>query len=123
MKLDVTPRLAFLLALALAAGALTLAADTPRVVGTWDVVASTPNGDLSSVLTIKSVEGQLKAEIEIDGVRRTVSGEKLEGSVFSMNVEYDGNMYSVEAKVDGDTMQGNWSGSGNSGTLKAKRRP
>jgi hypothetical protein len=32
-------------------------------------------------------------------------------------------MYSVEAKIDGDTMEGNWSGGGNSGTLKAKRRP
>jgi hypothetical protein len=123
MKPDVARRLALLLALALAAGALALAADTPRVVGTWDVVASTPNGDLSSVLIIKSVEGQLKAEIEIDGVKRTVSGEKLDGAVFSMNVEYDGNTYAVEAKVDGDTMEGNWSGSGSSGMLKAKRRP
>jgi hypothetical protein len=123
MMLDVARRLAFLLVLALAAGALALAADAPTVVGTWDIVASTPNGDLPSVMTVKTVEGQPKAEIEIEGVKRTVSGEKLEGSVFSMNVEYDGTMYSVEAKIDGDTMEGNWSGGGNSGTLKAKRRP
>ena len=91
------------LALSLAAALLAVApfapaADPPKPVGTWDAVASTPNGDMPSVITIKKVEGALKAEIEIDGTSRTVTDEKLEGNVFRMKVQYEGGVYDVEAE-------------------------
>ena len=70
-----------LAALVLAALPLALAADAPKAVGTWDVVAQTPNGEMPSVLTIKATEGGVKAEFELDGAARTVSDEKLEGDV------------------------------------------
>ena len=117
-------RLALVAAAAvLAIPPLALAADAPKVVGTWDVVATTPNGDMPSVITVKLVDGALKATIEIDGVPRTVTDEKLEGNVFRMKVQYEGGVYDIEAKVDGDTLDGTWQGGGYSGTLKAKRRP
>jgi hypothetical protein len=99
------------------------AADATTAVGTWDIQASTPDGSLPSVMTIKQVDGALKAEIEINGLKQAVSDEKLQEGVFSMKVLYDGTIYEVEAKVDGDAMEGTWQGGGNSGTLKAKRRP
>jgi hypothetical protein len=125
MKTDLARRLALVAAVLalLAAAPLAPAADAPKAVGTWDVLAQTPNGEMPSVLTIKQVEGQIKAEIEIDGTKRTVSDEKLEGNAFSMKVQYEGNLYSIEAKIDADALEGTWSGSGYSGTLKAKRRP
>jgi hypothetical protein len=110
-------------ALVLAALPLASAADAPKVVGTWDAVSTTPNGDMPSVIKVKEVEGALKAEIEIDGVARTVTDEKLEGNVLRMKVQYEGGVYDVEAKIDGDTLEGTWQGGGYSGTLKAKRRP
>jgi hypothetical protein len=110
-------------ALVLAASPLARAADAPKVVGTWDAVATTPNGDMPSVITIKQVEGALKAEIEIDSVPRVVTDEKLEGDVFRMKVQYEGGVYDVEAKIGGDALEGTWQGGGYSGTLKAKRRP
>ena len=112
-----------LAALVLAAVPLTLAAEAPKAVGTWDAVASTPNGDMPSVLVIKQVAGALKAEMELDGVSRIITDEKLEGDVFRMKVQYDGGVYDVEAKIAGDALEGTWQGSGASGTLKAKRRP
>ena len=39
-------------ALALAVASLAPAADAPKVVGTWDAVASTPDGDMPSVIGI-----------------------------------------------------------------------
>jgi len=99
------------------------AADAPKVVGTWDVLASTPNGEMSSVLVVKQVDGALKAQIEIESVERTVTDEKLEGDVFRMKLQYEGGVYDVEAKIAGDTMEGTWQGGGYSGTLTAKRRP
>jgi len=110
-------------ALFLAVASLAPAADAPKVVGTWDAVASTPDGDMPSVITIKQAEGALKAEIEIGGMQRIVTDEKLEANVFRMKVQYEGGVYDVEAKIDGDTLDGTWQGGGNSGTLKAKRRP
>jgi hypothetical protein len=110
-------------ALALPVASLAPAADAPKVVGTWDAVASTPDGDMPSVITIKQAEGVLKAEIEIGGMQRIVTDEKLEANVFRMKVQYEGGVYDVEAKIDGDMLDGTWQGGGNSGTLKAKRRP
>ena len=102
---------------------LAIAADAPKAVGTWDVVATTPNGEMPSVITVKQVDGTLKAEIEIDGLQRVVTDEKLEGDIFRMKVQYEGGIYDVEAKILGDALEGTWQGGGYSGTLKAKRRP
>jgi len=112
-----------LAALLLAAAPFAGAADAVKAVGTWDAVATSPNGDMPSVITIKLVDGALKAEMELDGVPRTITDEKLEGNVFRMKVQYEGGVYDVEAKIDGDTLDGTWQGGGYSGTLKAKRRP
>jgi hypothetical protein len=102
---------------------LASAADAVQVVGTWDAVATTPNGDMPSVITVKQVDGALKAEIEIEGTPRTITDEKLVGDVFSMKVQYEGGVYDVEAKIAGDTFDGTWQGGGYSGTRKATRRP
>jgi hypothetical protein len=98
------------------------AADKPKALGTWDVVASTPNGDLSSVMTVKMVDGKVKVEFEAGGMARTVTDEKLEKDVLTMKVEYEGGLYDVEAKIDGDKLEGTWQGNGASGTLSGKRR-
>jgi hypothetical protein len=101
---------------------LALAADAPKAVGTWDIVAKTPNGEMPSVLTIKAAEGGVKAEFELDGVSRTVTDEKLDGDVLKLKVEYEGNVYDVEARITGDTLEGTWQGNGYSGTLTGRRR-
>ena len=112
-----------LVAVFLAVAPQAFAADAPKAVGTWDATATTPNGDMPSVIVIKQVDGAIKAEIELDGVPRVVTDEKLEGDVFRMKLQYEGGVYDVEAKIAGDTLEGTWQGGGYSGTLKAKRRP
>jgi hypothetical protein len=111
------------LALALAAGVTARAADAPKAVGTWDIVSTSPQGEMTSVLTLKMVDGQPKAEFELMGEKRTVSDEKLAGNVLTFKLEYEGGVYEVEAKVDGDTLAGTWQGGGYSGEMKGKRRP
>ena len=94
-----------------------------KAVGTWDVVATTPQGEMPSVLTVKMLDGKVKADFELAGALRTVSEEKLTGDVLTLKVDYEGATYDVEAKVAGDAMTGTWQGGGYSGELKAKRRP
>ena len=60
-----------LAALVLAALPLALAADAVKAVGTWDTVATTPNGDMASVLVIKQVDGASEGR---DGARRGARG-------------------------------------------------
>lgn len=103
-------------------GAPASAADV-QAVGTWDMVAETPNGPMPSTVLIKLVDGKVKAEVDLGGMKREVSGESLEGDVFKMKVMYDAVLYVVETRISGDTMTGTWDGGGNSGTLKATRRP
>jgi len=100
-----------------------LAAGEPEALGVWDVVASTPDGPLPSVMTVRKVDGKLKAEIELGGLKRTVSDESLAGDLLKLKVDYEGALYSIAARVAGDALAGTWEGNGNSGDLKAKRRP
>ena len=117
-------RLALLAAaILLSVAPLALAADAPKAVGTWDVVAQTPNGEMTSVLKVKMVDGAVKAEFELEGAIRTVTDEKVEGDVLTLKVQYEGGVYDVQMKVTGDNAEGTWQGSGYSGTLTAKRRP
>ena len=116
------------LVLAIAAAALVLAgmpadADEKAALGIWDIVASTPDGPMPSVMTVTKAEGKLKAAIELGGLKRTVSDEALEGDVLKLKVEYEGVTYAIQGKIAGDAMEGTWEGGGNSGGLKAKRRP
>lgn len=106
-----------------AAGKAPAKVETPQAVGTWDVVATTPQGELPSVLTVKMVEGQPKAVFELGGLERLVTDEKLEANLLTLKVEYEGGVYDVEAKVDGASMTGSWQGGGYSGELTGKRRP
>lgn len=112
--------LAFLALVGVPAGASERAA-----LGTWDVVAATPDGPMPSVMTVTKAEGQgkIKAEIELGGIKRTVSDEALEGDVLKLKVEYEGVSYAIQGKIAGDELEGTWEGGGNFGSLKAKRRP
>ncbi len=102
---------------------LVRAADAPKAVGTWDAVATTPQGDLPVVITVKIVDGQAKCDVEVAATKQAVSGEKLDGNVLTMKVSYDFGLYDVLAKVDGDSLAGTWQGGGYSGALKGTRRP
>lgn len=116
-----TARAAATLAIALLAS-LAVAAG-PKVAGTWDALASTPEGEMASVLVLKQADGKLEVGMELNGSPRTVTDATLEAGVLRFKVQYEGGVYDVELKVDGDAMEGTWQGGGYSGTLKAKRRP
>ncbi len=114
------------LAIALSAVALLavpVSASEKAALGTWDMVATTPDGPMPSVMTVSKAAGKLKAEVDLGGVKRSVSDEAVEGDVLKLKVEYEGVVYDIQGKIAGDALEGTWEGGGNSGTLKAKRRP
>ena len=123
MKIAAAVALALSAAAALAAGAAVAAAEDVKAVGTWDLVSQTPNGPMNSVMTIKSVDGKLKAEIELEGAKQEVSDESLTGDLLKLKMTYEGVPYTIEGKIKGDTLEGTWEGNGLSGGLKGTRRP
>ena len=123
MKIHISPALALAFAAAILLSPPAHAGDASKVVGVWDLVASTPDGDLPSVLTITAAGEELEVEMTLSGMARRVSDPKMEGDVFRMKVHVDGVPYDVEATVDGDKLDGKWFGTEASGTLKATRRP
>ena len=108
---------------ALAAGTGFATAEDVKATGVWDLVADTPNGPMPSVLTLKMVDGKLKGEIELGGVKQEVSDESLAGDLLKLKMTYEGVQYAIEGKIKGDTLEGTWDGNGVSGGLKGTRRP
>ena len=123
MKIHSARTLMTLLAVFALAAPLVLAGDAAKVVGPWDAVAVTPEGDMPALLTISESEEALEATMDIGGMDRLVKDVKLDGDVLTMTVMYDGAPYDVELKVDGDTMEGTYSGAMATGELKATRKP
>ena len=123
MKTHLTRTLVVACAAAVLLAPLAQAGDASKVVGVWDLVASTPDGDVPSVLTITEAGEALEAEFNIYGMARRVTDPKMEGDVFQMTVHVDGVPYDVEATVEGDSFEGTWSGTEASGTLKGTRQP
>jgi hypothetical protein len=123
MQIQSTRTLMVLAAALAVVAPLAFAGDAPKVVGTWDAVAVTPDGDMPALLTITEKEGVLEAEMDIGGTMRRVEDEKLEGNVLTMTVIYDGAPYEVKLTVDGDTMEGTYTGAAAAGDLTAKRQP
>ena len=123
MKIHCARSLMILLAALAIAAPLCFAGDAPKFLGTWDAVASTPNGEMASVMTITEKDGSLEVEMTLEGLEKRVTREKLEGDVLSLTVHHDGVPYDIEVEVEGDAMEGSWSGPDATGTLEAKRQP
>jgi len=98
-------------------------ADDKAALGTWDAVASTPDGPMPSVMTLTRAEGKIKAEIELAGMKRLVSDESLEGDVLKLKLQYDGVVYAIQGRIAEGAIEGTWQGGGNAGPFTAKRRP
>jgi hypothetical protein len=98
-------------------------AEEVAVVGVWDILVSTTEGDIAGVMTITEEGGTLDVEMVLDGLERRVSDETLEGNNLTMTVYYDEVPYEVELTVYPGAMEGTYSGGNASGSLTAKRRP
>lgn len=101
--------------------AAAMAADNP-VVGTWECVSLTPDGDeLHSTLTVTEADGKLAATLVGDDGDWTVSKVKFEDKVLSFTVTRDAD-YEITMNLNGDKLDGKWSGGGMEGKMTATRR-
>ncbi len=105
-----------------AAGGRGYAADEPAAVGVWDCVSATGDGDeMPFTLTVKEEDGKLTATAGSDQGQIPLTDVEVNGDELSFKASLNDQDYAVKLKVTGDTLAGEWSGGGDSGTVKGKR--
>jgi hypothetical protein len=93
------------------------------VAGDWDVTAETSWGEAYSLtLSLAEDGGKITGTLLTPEGKSDLQNVKLEGNTLSFEVWVSGSVYTVKAEVDGDQMTGTWSGGGDNGTVKAKRK-
>jgi len=111
----------YLLALLFAVSVL--ASDNP-IVGTWDCVAVSDQGETSNwTLVVKEVDGKLSGMLSnAEGVEFPLLDPKLDGDRFVFAVTINEQKYTSENKVGGDKFEGRYKGPEAEGVFRGKKR-
>jgi hypothetical protein len=105
----------------LLSAALLLAASKP--LGRWECTSSTPGGsEMKWTLTVKEVDGKLVGTAGSDDGEIEIEDAKFENDTLSFKVTHDSGSYEVILKIDGDKLDGNWKGGGETGTIKGAKK-
>jgi hypothetical protein len=93
-------------------------------VGSWNVVAVTPEGNMQFVAEIKQTGADLAGTLATPDGRITIQKLVVAGDKVSFEVDYMGGTYRVEATLANDKLSGKWSavGGGEGGALSGERR-
>ena len=94
-----------------------------QVLGKWECIAQSPEGELASVWSIQAKADALVVEVEIEMIKRPAQEVELKGPTLTMKVPYQSVAFDVSVTFDGDTFAGTWTGDGRQGQLKGKRVP
>ncbi len=100
------------------------ASAVPEIVGSWDAVASTPEGEMRFVVDIKQAGDGLSGSIVTPDGSIELQKPVFANGALTFQIDYMGGTYRIEAALAGDTLTGKWSAlSGpESGKLTAGRK-
>ncbi len=116
MRLFLTLHLIVVLAAALAA------AEKP-VVGSWQCVSDSPDGEQYRwTVTVKETDGKLSGVISGAPGEYVMVEPRYENGTFSFKVQIEGQTYTVEAKIQGDRLEGVWKGVTSQGVIKGTKQ-
>jgi len=102
---------------------LTMGSVWAGVAGDWDVIAETSWGETYRLtLTLADDGGKITGSLLTPEGRTDLENVKLEGNTLTFEVWVAGSSYTVKAEVGENEMNGTWSGGGDNGTVKAKRK-
>ena len=117
MYRDSTRRLLLaVLALLMAAFALQAGDDSQPLVGKWNMVSITPDGEnLKWVLIIKEVEGKLTGSLASEDGEASTKDFSFADGVVKFQAPYQGEYYEIELKLADGQLNGTWSNGSDSG--------
>jgi hypothetical protein len=101
---------------------LLTAAGTP--VGSWDCVSAAPGetGEMNWTLDIKEVDGKLTGTAGNDQGQVAVDNLKFEDDTLTFSVSIESGTYDITLKVNGEKLEGNWKGGGETGAIKGTKK-
>ncbi|MGB9605327.1 MAG: hypothetical protein ACP5U2_09070 [Bryobacteraceae bacterium] len=115
-------RIFSLVLLSLLIASLLIAGEKP-VVGTWQCVSDSPDGSQYTwAVVVKEEGGKLSGTISGAPGEYVMEEPRFENGVLTFKVRIEGDVYTVEAKVTGDTLEGTWKGPNSQGVIKGSRR-
>jgi hypothetical protein len=102
--------------------ALCWAADNPAV-GKWDCTATDDAGQASNwTLVVKEDDGKLSGTLSGDPGEFDLADLKVDGNSFTFKVVVNDATYTVETTIDGNKLEGKYTGPEASGTIKATKQ-
>jgi hypothetical protein len=105
----------------LLSAAFLMAAAKP--LGTWECSSSTPGGDERKwTLTVQELDGKLVGTVGGEEGDIPIEDAKFENDTLTFKVTLDTGTYQVTLKIDGDKLDGSWTGGGISGTVKGSKK-
>ncbi len=110
------------LAILLCGFGLCWAADNPAV-GKWECTATDDAGQTSNwTMVVKEENGKLSGTLSGDPGEFDIVDAKVEGNAFTFKVVVNDVSYTVETTIDGNKLEGKYSGAEASGTLKGTKQ-
>ncbi|HEX8985019.1 MAG TPA: hypothetical protein VF767_06305 [Bryobacteraceae bacterium] len=93
-------------------------------VGSWECVSVAPgsSGEMNWTLEIKEVDGKLTGTAGNDQGEVAVDDMKFENDTLTFSVSLDSGTYEVTLKVNGEKLEGNWKGGGETGAIKGNKK-
>jgi hypothetical protein len=115
-------RLLLTLSLILVLAAALAAAEKP-VVGSWQCVSDSPDGEQYRwTVTVKETDGKLSGIISGAPGEYPMVDPQFDNGVFTFKVQIEGQTYTIEAKISGDKLDGVWKGATSQGVIKGTKQ-
>lgn len=104
-------------------GMILFAAAENSIVGTWQVVSDSPDGDQYRwTLAVKEVDGKLTGTLSGEPGQFPLIDLKSADDTFTCRVKVEGQTYGIEIRVSGARLEGSWKGASSQGFIKGTRQ-
>lgn len=106
----------------LAASSLLAQTGNQPFLGTWNLVATTPDGDkVPFALIIKEQEGKLTGTLKFDANEGEAKDFSVADGVVKFQAPYEGDFYGIELKLVEGKLTGKWHGTDSEGEISGTK--
>jgi hypothetical protein len=106
----------------LSASSLLAQTGNKPLVGTWNLVATTPDGDkVPFGLIIKEQDGKLTGTLKFDTDEGEAKDFSVADGVIKFQAPYQGNFYDIEMKLVEGKLTGKWHGTDSEGEISGTK--
>ncbi len=112
----------FLCAVLLAACSMAWAQSSSALAGKWKMTSVTSDGnDIAWTLSITNTDGKYAATVASADGETSVKDLRVNGNKIHFRTPYQGEEYDIDLTLQGDKLNGTWSGNGDSGQTKGEK--